>query len=190
MNPILPAAAGLLAAAAAQLRGGGVALFPTETFYALGADPRSEAGVAGVFRLKRRAPGLRLPWIAAGREQVESRCRMSPEARALAGRYWPGPVSLVLPLRGAETETVAVRVSAHPTARALAATLGHPVISTSANRSGVPPATTANGALEALGAPEGVFVLDGGSTPGGAPSAIVDCAAMPPRLLRGSLPEA
>ncbi len=185
MNPFDPA----VGEAAARLRAGGVALFPTETFYAIGADPRSAAGVAGVFRLKRRPRDLRLPWIAADREQVESRCRLSRKARELADRHWPGPVSLVLPLRGAETETVAVRVSSHPLARALAAALGHPVISTSANRSGAPPATTANRALGALGAPESVFVLDGGSTPGGAPSAIVDCAADPPRLLRGALPD-
>ena len=88
-----------------------------------------------------------------------------------------------------ETATVAVRVSPHPVARALAAALGHPVTATSANRSGAPPATTAREVREGLGGPEaaGIRVLDGGRTPGGEPSVIVDATGGTPTTLRGSL---
>ena len=183
-----PDLAAAIRSAAERLRAGGVVLYPTETFYALGADPRSAEGCAAVFRLKGREASQRLPRIAADREQVAAACRLSDAAAALADRYWPGPLTLVLPLRDAD-DPVAVRVSSHPVARALAAALGHPVISTSANRSGAPPARTAAAAVASLGetpaAP--LAILDGGTTPGGAPSVIVDATGTPFRALRGSL---
>lgn len=180
-----------LRAARDALLAGGAAVYPTETFYALGADPRSERGCAAVFRLKARGPGKPLPWIAADREQAVAVCEFPPAAEALARRYWPGPLTLVLPLRSG-AGSAAVRVSAHPLARALAAALGHPVVSTSANRSGEPPARTAAEAAAALApalAPEDspIPVLDGGTTPGGAPSVILDLTGPAPRAVRGSL---
>ena len=174
---------------AAALRSGAVVAFPTETYYALGADPRSPEAVAEVFRLKGRPGDRRLPWIAASRAQVEAVCVLSGPAAALADRCWPGPVTLVLPLRAARGDTVAVRVSSHPLARALAAALGHPVISTSANPSGAPPLTTAAAVREAFAGrgAESLRVLDGGRTPGGEPSVIVDVTGESPRVLRGRL---
>ena len=174
---------------AAELRSGALVAFPTETFYALGADPRSPEGVAEVFRLKGRPGDRRLPWIAASRAQVEAVCVLPEPAAALADRCWPGPVTLVLPLRAAGGDTVAVRVSSHPLARALAAALGHPVISTSANPTGAPPLTTAaevRAAFAGRGA-ENLRILDGGRTPGGEPSAIVDMTGKSPQVLRGTL---
>ena len=174
---------------AAELRSGGVVVFPTETFYALGADPRCAGAVSDVFRLKGRPEDRRLPWIAASRAQVEAVCLLSGPAAALADRCWPGPVTLVLPLRADAGEGVAVRVSSHPLARALAEALEHPVISTSANPSGAPPLTTAAAVREALvgrGA-ESLRILDGGRTPGGEPSVIVDLTGPSPRVLRGTL---
>ena len=191
-RPRPPAEAGSVAAAATALSGGGVVVFPTETFYALGADPRSTAGVEAVYRWKARPRDRPLPWVAASREQVESVCLLPPAAAALARRAWPGPVTLVLSLRRLEG-SVAVRVSSHPVARALARALGRPVISTSANRSGHAPAVTAEGAVRGLveAAPPGasLLCLDGGATPGGAPSVILDARSEPLRLLRGTLPE-
>lgn len=174
---------------AAELRSGAVAAFPTETFYALGADPRCAGAVSEVFRLKGRPGDRRLPWIAASRAQVEAVCLLSEPAAALADRCWPGPVTLVLPLRADAGEGVAVRVSSHPLARALAEALGHPVISTSANPSGAPPLTTAAAVREAFAGPgaESLRVLDGGRTPGGEPSVIVDMTGASPRVLRGRL---
>lgn len=179
-----------LEAAREALLAGSAAVYPTETFYALGADPRSERGGALVFRLKARDPGKPLPWIAADREQAAAVCEFPPAAEALTRRYWPGPLTLVLPLRGG-AGSAAVRVSAHPLARALAAALGHPVVSTSANRSGEPPARTAVEAAAGLAATaeddSPIPVLDGGTTPGGAPSVILDLTGSRPRAIRGSL---
>ena len=175
-----------IAAAAARLHEGGVVVFPTETFYALGADPRSAAGTALVFRLKRRPRGRPLPWVASSVEQVEAVCRLGPKGRELGDRYWPGPLTLILPRRDLPDRTAAVRVSSHPVARALAAALGHPVISTSANRSGRPPAVTVEAVAASLGpAADSVTALDGGPTPGGAPSVIVDVGGRRMRVLRG-----
>ncbi len=174
---------------AAELRSGTVVAFPTETFYALGADPRSPEAVAEVFRLKGRPADRRLPWIAASRAQVEAVCVFPEAAALLADRCWPGPVTLVLPLRAAGADTVAVRVSSHPFARALAAALGHPVISTSANPTGAPPLTTAAEVRDAFAGrgAESLRILDGGRTPGGEPSVIVDATGESPRVLRGTL---
>lgn len=187
----LPAAeqARLLAEVAAGLRSGAVVAFPTETSYALGADPRSAAGVSEVFRLKDRPDDRRLPWIASSRAQVEAVCRFTAEAAAFADRYWPGPVTLVLPLLDRAEQTVAVRVSSHPLARAVAEALGHPVISTSANPSGAAPATTASAVRAAFSGrlARRLRILDGGSTPGGQPSVIVDLTRSAPMVLRGTL---
>lgn len=173
---------------AAELRSGAVVAFPTETFYALGADPRSPEAVLEVFRLKGRPEDRRLPWIAASRAQVEAVCLLPEPAAVLADRCWPGPLTLVLPLRAAGGEGVAVRVSSHPLARALAEALGHPVISTSANPSGAPPVTTAAAVREAFAGRvgESLRILDGGPTPGGEPSVIVDLTDASPRVLRGT----
>ena len=188
-DPLPEAALEEVRRTAAALRSGAVAAFPTETFYALGADPRCSGAVSEVFRLKGRPGDRRLPWIAASREQVEAVCQLPGPAAALADRCWPGPVTLVLPLRAAGGEDVAIRVSSHPLARALAGALDHPVISTSANPSGAPPLTTAAAVREAFRGRGGekLRVLDGGRTPGGEPSAIVDMTGASPRLLRGRL---
>ena len=174
---------------AAELRSGAVVAFPTETYYALGADPRCAEAVSEVFRLKGRPGDRRLPWIAASRAQVEAVCFLPERAASLADRCWPGPVTLVLPLRAAGGAGVAVRVSSHPLARALADAVGHPVISTSANPTGAPPLTTAAAVREAFAGrgAESFRIFDGGRTPGGEPSAIVDVTGESPRVLRGAL---
>ena len=174
---------------AAELRSGAVVAFPTETFYALGADPRRPEAVSEVFRLKGRPGDRRLPWIAASRAQVEAVCHLPGKAAAFANLYWPGSVTLVLPLRNRDGEGVAVRVSSHPLARALAEAVGHPVVSTSANPSGRPPVTTASEVREAFTGrnAQNLRILDGGRTPGGEPSVIVDLTGGSPRVLRGTL---
>ena len=177
--------------AARLIRGGGAVAFPTETFYGLAADPRLEAGVRAVFKAKGRPTGEALPLIAADRAAVERTLGpLSPLASRLADAFWPGPLTLVLPLPAAVLvpavsagrETVAVRVSDHPVARALAAALAGLITATSANRSGAAPATTAQ---EAAGvSAQLALVLDGGTTPGLAPSTIVDVTGAVPRLIR------
>jgi L-threonylcarbamoyladenylate synthase len=183
-----------LAPAVEVLRGGGVVAFPTDTFYGLAADPRQAGAVREVFARKGRAAGEALPLVAVSMESVEAFCGpLGGEGRRLATAFWPGPLSLLIDAPAsvdravhAGTGAVAIRVPDHPVARALAGALGVPIVATSANRSGEPPARVAS-ALAALG--ETLWVIDAGETPGGRPSTIVDARATPPRLVRdGAVP--
>ena len=190
-----PAETALRAAAAALARGRLVA-YPTDTLYGLGADPRDAAAVARVYQAKARPARLAMPLIAADLVQVdECAACLSPLARRLADRFWPGPLTLVLdaaptldPRILGEGGSVAVRVPAHPVAVALARTFGHAVTSTSANRSGVEPASDAASVMAAFG-DDIALVLDGGPTTGGSPSTIVDARDTAPVLVRaGAVP--
>ena len=177
-------AAGLLAA-------GWVVAYPTETFYALGARCDLAEAVGRVYALKGRGAEKALPVIAGSPEAARLLAREWPEAaEILAALFWPGPLTLVLRASGrvcrrltAETGTLAIRVSPHPVARALAQAAGGCVVSTSANPSGGAPARRvediAPGVLAGLSG-----ALDGGETPGGFPSTIVDVTVTPPRIVR------
>ena len=182
--------------AADWLRAGGVVVFPTETFYGLAVDPTQADAVRAVFDLKGRPAGMAVPLVAASIAQVEKFLAPLHAVNArLAGAFWPGPLSLILDAPASiaagvhgGTHTVAVRVPAHETARALAAIFGRPLTATSANYSGEP-AVTDVAAIPTITADPRVFVLDGGRTPGGAPSTIVDARAMPVRVIReGAVP--
>jgi L-threonylcarbamoyladenylate synthase len=182
---------GALGAAVAALRRGGVIAFPTETFYGLAADPRSPRGVGAVFSLKQRPPDQPLPLIAADLRQIADHVgTMTPLASRLASKLWPGAVTLLIPASPQLCEdvhlgtgTVGVRVPADPVARALAATAGHAVTSTSANISGEPPASTPDEVARAFGNRLDVLI-DAGPTPGGLPSTIVDATGETPVLVR------
>ena len=183
-------------AAADWIRQGGVVVFPTETFYGLAVDPTQPDAVAAVFDLKGRPASMALPLVAASAEQVEQFAGTLHGANArLAANFWPGPLSLVLdapasiaPAVHGGTHTVAVRVPAHPIARALAEACGHPLTATSANRSGEP-AVEEVAAIAAIAADRRVVVLDAGRTPGGRPSTIVDARVTPIRIIRhGAVP--
>lgn len=178
------------------LRSGRVVVFPTETFYGLAADPRSVAAVHAVFDLKGRRPDVALPLIEASRAAVES---WSAPFSALTGRlaetYWPGPLSLIVEVAvpfaagvAGPDGAVAVRVPAHPVALALARAFGGPLTATSANLSGLAPATR-HADLGSFARDPRVLVIDGGETAGGLPSTIVDARKEPPRLVRdGAVP--
>ena len=182
----------VIARAAAAVGAGGVVAYPTDTFYALGADPRRSAGVSAIFAMKGRREGEALPLIAGSLGEVERALGpFEATARRLAMRFWPGPLTLVVPLvQGvldprvtAGHATVAVRVPDHAVARALATAIGGLITSTSANRSGAPPAVTAADVAHSLsGSP--LFILDGGPAPGGLVSTIVDVSEAQPRLVR------
>ena len=177
--------------AAAWLREGGVVGFPTDTFYGLAADPRSPAAIQDLFDLKGRSPDAAIPLIAGSRLQVEETCgSLGAAGTRLAARFWPGPLALLVDAPAsigaavhAGTGAIAVRVPDHPIARALALVWGGLITATSANVSGEAPGTTA-ASLDGLAARGRVFVIDGGTTPGGAPSTIVDARLSPPRLVR------
>ena len=180
-----------LAQAVEALAAGEVVAFPTDTLYGLAVDPRRADAVRRLFLLKRRPAGQAVPLIAADTRQTERVARrVTPLARRLADRWWPGPLSIVLDASPAldsgllsESGTVAIRVPAHPLARRLAAHFAHPITATSANRSGEPPAADAAAVAEGLGSGLAVLV-DGGPARGGRPSTIVDARGEVPVLVR------
>ncbi|HXH21564.1 MAG TPA: L-threonylcarbamoyladenylate synthase [Dehalococcoidia bacterium] len=194
MSNVIEAESGV-ALAVEKLKEGGVVAFPTDTLYALAADATNPAAVERVFDVKGREGGKPLPLFVSGLEMAARYGQLTPEAEALARRYWPGALTLVVKRRPdfesaalAGGDTVALRAPDHPVALAVVKGLGKPVTGTSANLSGGPEPVTARDVLEALG--EAVdLVLDGGACPKGRPSTIVDCTVSPPVVLReGAIP--
>jgi L-threonylcarbamoyladenylate synthase len=191
-----PALAARVALAAARLREGGIVVYPTETFYGLGALASREDALRRLAAAKLRAPDKALPLVAGDVEQVTSVASLdAPLAQQLARRFWPGPLTLVLPalptlspLVTAGGGTVAIRVPGSDVARALALAAGGPLVSTSANLSGEPPPAR-GGDLSAALLERIDLVLDAGPTPGGLPSTIVGLGAGGPSLVRaGAVP--
>ena len=132
---------------ARSLREDGLGVYSTETFMALGCRAGSETAVAGLYAIKRRSHRLPLPLIAADRAQVEGIVHILPEAEKLMELFWPGPLSILLPISArlpaalsSGTGRLAVRIPAHPGARELARAVGEPLVASSANISGTPPA--------------------------------------------------
>jgi L-threonylcarbamoyladenylate synthase len=186
-----PAAIGT---AAEVIRRGGVVAFPTETVYGLGANALSELAVRRIFEVKARPAYnpliVHVPDARSARALVES----WPEAaRRLASRFWPGPLTLVLPKREvvpdlvtAGLATVAVRVPSHAVAQALLRAAGVPIAAPSANPFTGISATTADHVVRTLG-DRVDLIIDGGATPGGIESTVVDLSRTPPALLRPGL---
>ncbi len=177
--------------AAALLRGGGVVAFPTETVYGLGAHARDAAAVARVFRLKGRPPTS--PLIVHVADAAAARAlaaEWTDAAARLAARFWPGPLTLVVPRApglpdavAAGLPTVGLRVPSHPVAQALLRRTALPLAAPSANRFTRLSATCAEHVRAAFG--DGVdLVLDAGLTPIGIESTVVSLAGPVARLLR------
>ncbi|MCJ2050766.1 L-threonylcarbamoyladenylate synthase [Methylobacterium sp. J-070] len=188
---LAPDASGL-AEAAALLRAGGLVAFPTETVYGLGADSTDPAAVARIFAAKERPRFNPLIAHLPGVDAALAEGVFDAQARRLAEAFWPGPLTLVVPagpdtrvcdLARAGLPSVALRVPAHPLARALLADVGRPVAAPSANRSGRVSPTRASHVLDDL-AGRIAGVLDGGDTPVGVESTVVACLGGVPRLLR------
>jgi L-threonylcarbamoyladenylate synthase len=176
--------------AVAVLHDGGVVVYPTDTFYGLAADPRRPDAVARLFAVKARPKGQAIPLIACDVAQAAAAGELNTAATILACAFWPGPLSIVVPARdvicaevSASDGTIAVRVPACDTARQLARAFGFCITATSANPSGQPPGTSAAAVADSMRGRVGL-VLDGGETPGGAPSTLVDVRASQPRLIR------
>jgi L-threonylcarbamoyladenylate synthase len=178
-----------IAMAVDALSGGDIIGIPTDTVYGLAADPFHTGAADRLFRLKGRPRHVELPVLVASAEQALSLCTAVPaEARRLMERYWPGPLTLVLPRRpdldadlGEEDVTIGIRCPAHPVPLAICAEVG-PIATTSANRHGEPAITTAEGVAKAFG-PEIALVLDGGNCDQ-LPSSVVDCTGGAPKVLR------
>jgi L-threonylcarbamoyladenylate synthase len=181
-----------IAGAAACLRAGGLAAMPTETVYGLAADATSDTAVAAIYAAKERPAINPLISHVLDVEAAREHATFGPEAEMLARAFWPGPLTLVLPvaptcrislLARAGLDTVAVRSPSHDTARALIAAAGVPLAAPSANRSGaVSPTTAAHVVADLDGRVD--WILDGGPCRHGLESTIVACLSGRPQLLR------
>lgn len=182
--------------AAAILRRGGLLGIPTETVYGLGADALNEDAVSRIFLAKGRPQDNPLIIHVPDASWLESYCRdVPPAAYQLAERFWPGPLTMILPRRDivplqttGGLETVGVRCPNHPVTLAIIEAAGVPIAAPSGNTSGRPSPTTAGHMMEdMLGKIEGI--VDGGPCTVGVESTILDLTVQPPRLLRpGGLP--
>jgi L-threonylcarbamoyladenylate synthase len=188
---IVPADAAGIARAAEIVIAGGVVVFPTDTVYGLACDLRNADAVARVYQIKGRPARMPLIAMIADAEAWPSVAAAAPHgAKALMRRWWPGPLTLILPagpdipdlvLGGGAT--LGVRIPDHPAALALLRAAGRPLATTSANRSGAPAALTASEAADQLG--DAVdLILDAGLSPVGQASTVLDCTVDPPRILR------
>jgi L-threonylcarbamoyladenylate synthase len=170
-----------IADAAAALRAGQLVVFPTETFYAIGADPTQSTALAAIVEVKGRERDKPIALIAADAESAFAIARAIPsDAHRLAEIFWPGPLTLVLPAREGFDDAligpnggIGVRVSSHRTARDLAQAVGGLITATSANLSGQSPARTLSQARQSLGARISVY-LDGGELSSDTPSTVVE----------------
>jgi L-threonylcarbamoyladenylate synthase len=178
-------------AAAAAVRRGRLVVLPTDTVYGIGADAFNPTAVNVLLAAKGRGRDMPVPVLVASQSMVDAVVDRMPEpGRALAQAFWPGALTLVVRHTahlawdlGDSRGTVAVRMPDHPLAVELIERTG-PLAVSSANRSGQPPATTAEEARRQLGAAVAVY-LDGGPSPEvAAPSTIVDITDTTPRVLR------
>jgi L-threonylcarbamoyladenylate synthase len=177
---------------------GSVVAFPTETFYGLGADAMDEKAIQKIFQIKGRKEEKPLLLLVADRTWLPGLVRkIPPRAERLMEKFWPGPLTLVFeasphlpPILTANTGKVGLRISSHPVAQALVKAVGRALTATSANVSGQPSASLAGEVLQALGDKVGA-ILDGGRTPGGLESTVLDVSGPGPKILRrGAIPQA
>ncbi len=173
------------------IRSGGVVVYPTETVYGIGADPFNSSAFERIFSLKGRETEKGLILLIRGRRDLDALVAdVSRAAELLMDAFWPGPLTLIFPaspnlpahLLG-PTSTIALRMSDAPVASSLLQHAGRPVTSTSANRSGQPPARSAREAFDDLGS-DVDLILDGGTAPDSRPSTLVDVSVPHPRILR------
>jgi L-threonylcarbamoyladenylate synthase len=177
--------------AAAAVRDGEVVVLPTDTVYGVVCDLRQRSAVEEIYRIKQRRRDRPLALLLRDMSQVSRYAQQVPEMAVRAmQRFWPGPLTVVVPDEGAATEpvragrpTVGLRLPAHVVPRLVADRVGGALASTSANRSKGPPPTTAEEALVQL---EGLvgLVVDAGPTPLAQESTVVSFAADPPEVLR------
>lgn len=188
MRTIASEAPDALQEAVRVLDAGGMAVIPTDTHYALAADALVEEAVEAAFLLKNRPADRPLPVCVGGLEDIHHVAFLTPVARSLAQRWWPGPLTLVLRARPALPEvlvsggdTVAVRVPLHPFALGLARQFGA-ITLTSAKLHGAQAPETVAHARDAFGARVGLYV-DGGRS-SGEPSTLVDATGTEAKVLR------
>ena len=172
----------LIREAAGILRRGGLVAFPTETVYGLGASLEDPQTIQELYQVKQRPFEKQVTVHIGDRETVQKNgVQVSPEACTLMGRFWPGPLTLVL--ARPDGSTVGFRMPDHPVALALLKEAAVPVVAPSANLSGHPAPKTAEEVLRDL-ADRIDLVLDAGPTPRGVESTVLDLSCRPPKILR------
>jgi L-threonylcarbamoyladenylate synthase len=177
--------------AANILQDGGLVAFPTDTVYGLGALIWNEASIARMYAAKERPREKAIPILVAGVEEARRLVGELPSvAEALIQRFWPGPLTIVVPCGDrlpdgitSGTGAVALRAPDHPVTLRLLEEIGQPLAVTSANRSGATDPLAAGDVFAQLGGRIDA-VLDGGQCPGGRPSTVLSAAVEPPRVLR------
>jgi tRNA threonylcarbamoyl adenosine modification protein (Sua5/YciO/YrdC/YwlC family) len=181
---------GAMSAAIVALDSGGLVVFPTDTVFGVGARPEDPSATAAVFEAKSRPRDLTLPVLVSSIGDARAIAMLDERASSLAGRFWPGGLTLVLPRTefswgwnlGANRETVAVRMPDHPVALDLLRRSG-PLATTSANRSGKATPRDCDGVRSALGDSVALY-LCAGPRPAGTASTVVDLTGGEPRVLR------
>jgi L-threonylcarbamoyladenylate synthase len=184
MTDRLPATQQGLARAAEILRAGGLVAFPTDTVYGVGCAGSRPDAVEAIFALKRRPADRLIPMLVSGLDDIASEWVVDARARALAERFWPGPLTLVLPSHDGD-RSQAYRAPDHPVALALIGAAG-PLYATSANLSDQPDTLDADEVRIAFAtqADELAAVIDGGRVPGGVASTVLDLTSEPATVLR------
>lgn len=172
------------------LRAGGVIGFPTDTAYGLGADPFNESAVRRIFEIKGRPEDKAILLLVNSVEMAQGVAIVSDPALALAARFWPGALTMILPARPnvpsvvtAGTGAVGLRWASAPFAMRLVSAFARPITATSANRSGMPSTVTA-GEVRAQLEDRLDMLIDGGSLPARGGSTLVDLTVTPPKILR------
>lgn len=190
MTKHLHASAAAIAETAAYLKQGHLVVFPTDTLYGIGADAFNEAAVARLYQAKQRPHEKAIPILLADLSDIGRVAQTIPAmAEMYIQRFWPGPLTLIVPKHAqlpaniSDNNGIAVRIPASEISRAVIRAAGGAVATSSANRSGQPPATTAAQAISQL---EGwvTAVLDDGPSPHAIASTIVDCTGLIPKLVR------
>lgn len=197
-KPVIITASGPLDEAVTVFKDGGIIVYPTETFYALGADPFNPAAIKRLFLLKGRPAAMPLSLIVKDAAML---CRITPEVTPLAQRllaaFWPGPLTIIfdalpdlLPELTADTGSIAARVSSDPVCQRLLEALDAPITATSANPTGKPPASDSSVVKEYFDG-DIDLLIDGGRLKGALGSTIVDCRGHSPVIVRhGMITEA
>jgi L-threonylcarbamoyladenylate synthase len=183
---------------AQALRKGAVIAYPTDTFYGLGADCRSSPALQRIYQIKKRQPLKPMPVLVSDIHQVKAlAAEIPPIFDRLADAFWPGPLTLVLKAaRGlpsvltGQNQTIGMRLPAVAWLRELVKQTGSPIVATSANLSGEREIDSAESVIQQF-QHRVDLIVDGGRTPGGRPSTVVDVSGDPPLIVRaGTIPEA
>jgi L-threonylcarbamoyladenylate synthase len=179
-----------IAEAAAAVCRGEIVAFPTETFYGLAVDALNPEALERLFELKGREGEKTSALLVADLAMFAGLCtEVTARARELVAAHWPGPLTIALPARPDLPAAIvhegflAARVSSHPLAQALVGIAGRPITATSANRAGAASSRTAAEVRDHFGE-EMLHILDGGQTPGGAPSTLVRLRGPKVEILR------